>query len=68
MTRRTATTRTVGPLQIVTLDCGCDYGRDGGIIVPCEGHRYITCGRCRGRAEVSPIGVLCPRCTFGGQR
>lgn len=51
--------------QIVTADCGCEYVDARAPMVACEAHRYITCGGCGGQAEVTPIGVLCLRCTFG---
>ena len=54
-------------MNIVTAPCGCQYASKGakGPVAACEEHRYITCAGCGGRAEVSPIGTLCLRCTFG---
>ena len=54
-------------MNIVTAPCGCQYASKGakGPVAACEEHRYITCARCGGRAEISPIGTLCLRCTFG---
>lgn len=33
-----------------------------GEVLPWSGQ--ITCARCGGTAHLSPIGVLCPKCTF----
>ena len=52
--------------QLVTIPCGCQYmGSGAAPVAPCIEHRYITCGRCGDQAEVTPVGVLCLRCTFG---
>lgn len=51
--------------QYVTLDCGCLYVRDGKLLHGCEEHGEVTCGKCGFRATLTPIGVLCSRCTFG---
>lgn len=49
----------------VEIRCGCWWGKDGTPVALCEAHRYITCGKCgTDRAQVTPIGVLCPNCTF----
>ena len=55
-------------MKLVTIPCGCQYDTDGTIVIPCKLDRYITCARCGDKAEVSPIGVLCLRCTFGRPR
>ena len=54
-------------IKIVIIPCGCQCAAKGarGPVVACAEHRYITCTQCGGRAEVSPIGTLCLRCTFG---
>lgn len=51
--------------KIVELGCGCQYVDAFAPVMACDAHRYITCGKCGERAEVSPIGLLCPKCTFG---
>ena len=51
---------------IVERGCGCRYVTARAPLWACEAHRYVTCGRCGGSAEVSPLGLLCPTCTFGG--
>lgn len=52
--------------KLQTIPCGCQYvSGDRAPTIPCSEHRYITCGGCGGRAEVTPIGVLCLKCTFG---
>ena len=64
----TLTGTVVGKLRdgrpIVERPCGCQYVTALAPLVPCDAHRYITCGKCGGRAEVTPIGLLCPSCTF----
>jgi len=49
----------------VELKCNCVYTRKGKVVCLCEDHRYITCAKCKtDRAQITPIGVLCPNCTF----
>lgn len=56
--------RDIDMIQLVKTPCGCQYAKDGTIVIPCAEDRYITCAKCGGRAEVSPVGILCLRCTF----
>lgn len=59
-----------GQRSIVTRECGCEYMTGGlslGPVVACDEHRYMRCGKCGGRGEISPMGFLCPHCTFGGE-
>ena len=51
-------------LQLITIACGWQYTKDGDIVVSCAEDRYITCSKCNGRAEVTPIGILCLGCSF----
>lgn len=58
--------KTKGQPKLITIPCGCQYvDGDKAPTIPCAEHRYITCGKCGGRAEITPIGVLCMTCTFG---
>ena len=61
---------TVGELPdgraIVEMDCGCQYVDAFAPMIACYDHRYMRCAKCGGWAEVSPIGMLCLHCTFGG--
>lgn len=53
-------------MKLVTLPCGCKFAGTGERpVITCQDHKYITCANCGGQAEVTPIGVLCLRCTFG---
>lgn len=52
---------------IVELDCGCQYVDAFAPLLACDRHRYMRCVKCGGQAEVSPIGLLCPVCTFGNK-
>lgn len=51
---------------IVTIPCGCQYanGNSSGPVRACDEHRYLKCARCGGLGEATPIGFLCPRCSF----
>ena len=51
--------------ETVELQCGCIYFKDSGRapMHACENHRWITCARCHGQAEVTFLGVWCQRCS-----
>jgi len=57
------------PTPLVTIPCGCQYATAPahvlGPTIPCEEHRTMTCARCGGVAYVSPIGLVCGKCSFG---
>lgn len=48
---------------VIQIDCGCQYVDARAPVVPCKDHMYITCGQCKGKAEVTPFGVICLTCT-----
>jgi len=56
---------------LVAAPCGCEYlsgtvAVARGPVRACDAHRYMRCGKCRGRGEITPFGLWCPHCTFGG--
>ena len=55
---------------LVPVPCGCQYlsgAVSRGPTVACDEHRYMRCGKCLGRAEVTPFGLWCSHCTFGNE-
>ena len=55
---------------LVAAPCGCQYLSGGvsmGPTIACAEHEYVRCGKCGGRASVTPFGAWCSHCTFGGE-
>ena len=62
--------RAVREPVLVARPCGCEYLTGVvalGPTVACGQHRYMQCGKCHGRAEVTPFGLWCSHCTFGNE-